>query len=116
MKHQKKGRKLHREKGQRDALLKSLGENLVLNEKIITTEARAKELRSFIEKKISLAQKEGIQSVRNLKRYFSEEASQKLVKEIGPKLKDRKGGYTRITKIGPRKNDGAEMAQIEIIK
>ena len=73
-------------------------------------------MRVFIEKKISIAKKGGIQSVRELRRYFSEDASQKLIKEIAPALKDRKGGYTRITKIGPRKNDSAEMVQIEIIK
>ncbi len=116
MKHQKKGRKLHRKKDQRRALLKGLGESLILEEKIITTEAQAKELRSFIEKKISLAKKGGVQAVRNLRKYFSENASQKLIKEIAPLMKDRAGGYTRITKIGPRKNDGASMVQIEIIK
>ncbi len=116
MKHQKKGRKFHRENGQRNALLKNMGESLILNEKIVTTESRAKDLRVFIEKKISIAKKGGIQSVRELRRYFSEDASQKLIKEIAPALKDRKGGYTRITKIGPRKNDSTEMVQIEIIK
>jgi len=116
MKHQKKGRKFHRENGQRNALLKNMGESLILNEKIVTTESRAKDLRVFIEKKISIAKKGGIQSVRKLRRYFSEDASQKLIKEIASALKDRKGGYTRITKIGPRKNDSAEMVQIEIIK
>lgn len=116
MKHQKKGRKFHRENGQRKALLKNMGESLILNEKIVTTEPRAKDLKVFIEKKISIAKKGGIQSVRELKKYFSEDASQKLIKEIAPALKDRKGGYTRITKIGPRKNDSALMAKIEIIK
>lgn len=115
MKHQKKGRKLHRKRDQRQALLKSLGESLILEEKIITTEAKAKELKNFIEEKISLAKKGNVQAVRNSRKYFSENASQKLVKEIAPALKERKGGYTRIVKIGPRKNDGASMVKIEII-
>lgn len=116
MRHQKRGRKFGRKKDQRKALLKNLGESLILHKEIITTEARAKELKSFIEKKISLAKKGDIKTIRNLRKYFSEDASQKLIKEIAPSLKERNGGYTRIVKIGPRKNDGAEMAKIEIIK
>ncbi|HOK35400.1 MAG TPA: 50S ribosomal protein L17 [Candidatus Pacearchaeota archaeon] len=116
MKHQKKGRKLHRKKDQRNALLKSMGESLILEGEIITTEARAKELKRFIEKKISVAKKGGVQNIRNLRKYFSENASQKLVKEIVPALKEKNGGYTRITKIGSRKNDNAPMVKIEILK
>ena len=116
MRHLKKGRKFHRKKDIRSSFLKTLGENLILKEKIITTEPRAKELRGFIEKKISLAKKEGILPLRNLRKFFSEVASQKLIKEIAPSLKERKGGYTRISKINPRKGDNANMAKIEIIK
>lgn len=116
MRHLKKGRKFHRKKDTRLSFFKSLGENLILKEKIITTEPRAKELRTFIEKKISLAKKGGIAPLRNLRKYFSETASQKLIKEIAPSLKERNGGYTRISKIGPRKGDNADMAKIEIIK
>lgn len=116
MKHLKNGRKFHRKKGVRLSLFKSLGENLILKEKIITTEPRAKELKMFIEKKISIAKKGGIAPLRNLRKYFSETASQKLIKDIAPLLKERKGGYTRIRKINPRKDDNANMAKIEIIK
>jgi large subunit ribosomal protein L17 len=115
MRHLKKGRKFHRKRDERKAFLKSLGENLILNEKIITTEPRAKELKMFIEKKISLAKKGGLEALRSLRKYFSESASQKLIKEIAPALKERRGGYTRIVKIGSRKSDGAEMAKIEIL-
>ncbi len=116
MRHRKKGRKLHRKKDQRKALLKSLGEALILKEEIITTEARAKELKRFIEKKITMAKKGTLAAYRNLRRFFSQAACHKLVKEIVPLVKERKGGYTRITKIAPRKRDGAEMAKIEIVK
>jgi large subunit ribosomal protein L17 len=115
MRHQKRGRKFHRKKDLRSAFLKNLGENLILNEKIITTEPRAKDVKVFIEKKISLAKKGGVNSLRELRKYFSENASQKLIKEIAPALKERKGGYTRIAKISPRNSDGAKMAKIEIL-
>jgi len=116
MKHIKKGRKFHRKKGQREALLKSLGENLILRESIITTNEKAKELRGFLEKKITFAKKGGVLALRELQKYFSKKASQKLVKEISQTLMDRKGGYTRIIKIGPRAKDNVKMVKIEILK
>ncbi|MFH0987348.1 MAG: 50S ribosomal protein L17 [Patescibacteria group bacterium] len=116
MRHQNKGRKLSRERDQRRAFLKILGSNFILKEKIITTEARAKELRGFIEKKITRAKRGDVAAVRQLRKFFPEKVTWKMIKEIAPSLKDRKGGYTRITKIGPRKNDAAEMVKIELIK
>jgi len=116
MRHLKKGRKLHRKKDQRKALLKILGGNLILKESIITTEPKAKELRSFIEKKITKAKQEDVTTIRYLRKYFSEKIARKLVKEIAPLFKDRKGGYTRIIKIGPRETNGAKMVKIELIK
>jgi len=116
MKHQKKGRKLKRERDQRKALIKNLAENLILKERIKTTEAKAKELKKFIEKKITKAKKQDLASYRHLRRFFSEKACQKLVKEIAPLLKERSGGYTRIVKLGERRGDNAKMALIEIIK
>jgi len=116
MRHFKKGRKFHRTRDQRKAFLKILGRNLILKESIITTEARAKELKSFIEKKITKAKKQDLSAIKYLRKYFSEEVVRKLVKEIAPFLKERKGGYTRIIKIGQRESDGARMVKIEIIK
>lgn len=116
MRHLKKGRKLSRKRGQRRALLKSLAENLIMKEKITTTEARAKELSSFIEKKITLTKKkEKILALRELRRVFGKIASQKLVKEIAPRFKERTGGYTRITKLVARAGDGAKMVIIEFV-
>ncbi|MFC1663830.1 50S ribosomal protein L17 [Patescibacteria group bacterium] len=123
MKKRKKGRKLHRKSGQRRALLKSLSSALILNEKIKTTEAKAKELSGFIEKFITIAksaqsknQDKNLASIRLLAKLFSKEIVKKLIEEIAPRYMNRKGGYTKIVKLGQRKNDGAEMAIIELIK
>jgi large subunit ribosomal protein L17 len=116
MKHLKKGRKFHRKQGPRKALKKSLGESLILHGKIKTTEAKAKELRPFIEKYITTAKKGDIAAFRSLRQSFSVEVSKKLIKDIAPALKERNGGYTRIIKTGQREQDAAKMAIIEIIK
>jgi len=116
MKKRKNSRKLSRKKDQRKALLKSLASALFLKEKIKTTEAKAKELAVFVEKKISRAKIKNIQSQRLLRRYFSSIVVKKLIEEIGPRYKERAGGYTRIIKLGPRKSDGARTAIIELVK
>jgi large subunit ribosomal protein L17 len=116
MRKLKKGRKLSRKRDQRRALLKSLASALILKEKIKTTEAKAKELRSFIEKYINRAKNSNLATKRFLLRFFSPQLVKKLVEEIGPRYKDRKGGYTRIIKLGKRKLNGARMAIIELVK
>ena len=116
MRKLKKGRKFSRKKDQRKALLKSLASALILNEKIKTTEAKAKELRLFIEKYINLTKNKDLATRRFLSKFFSVKVVKKLVDEIGPRYKDRKGGYTRIIKLGPRKSNGAKMAIIELVK
>lgn len=114
MKHLKRGRKLSRKRGERRALIKSLAESLILKERITTTEARAKELSSFIAKKITLAKKgNALPALRGLRQIFTKKAAQKLIKVIAPRYKDRGGGYTRIIKIVPRAGDGAKMVIIE---
>ena len=112
----KQGRKFSRERNQRRALLKSLAASLFLNEKIKTTEAKAKEVSGFAEKFITRAKKGDLASRRHLIGYFSEKIAKKLIDEIGPRYKERKGGYTRIIKLGPIKSDGARMAIIELEK
>jgi len=116
MRKLKKGRKFSRERDQRKALLKSLAVNLFLREKIKTTEAKAKGLSSFAEKLITKSKKGDLASRRILVRYFPKKIVKKLVNEIGPKYKERKGGYTRVIKLGPRKSDGAKMAIIELVE
>ena len=116
MRKLKKSRKLSRKKDQRKALLKSLARALFLQEKIKTTEAKAKEVSAFAEKFITRAKKQNLASRRILAKYFSKNLVKKLVEEIAPRYKERKGGYTRIIKLGPRKSDGAKMAIIELVK
>lgn len=116
MRKRKKGRKLNRKKNQRRALLKQLARALFLNEKIKTTQAKAKELSKFAEKFITKAKEGNLSARRNLLKFFSPRVVKKLVDDIAPRFKKRKGGYTRIIKLGPRKSDGAKMAQIELIE
>jgi large subunit ribosomal protein L17 len=116
MRHQKKGKTLSRDSAGRKALAKSLAGGLVLHAKIKTTKAKAQILKSHFEKLITKAKKGDLAARRYLKRYLpTEKEVKKMVEEIGPKYKDRNGGYTRIVKIGPRKGDGAEMVQIELV-
>jgi len=115
MRHLKKRRKFGRKKDQRKALLKALVNNLVLKEKIKTTEAKAKETSKIIEKFITKAKNQNLATTKHLKRFFSEKITKKLLTEIAPKYLERKGGYTRIYKLPPRKSDGAKMAIIELV-
>jgi len=116
MRKRHKGRKLSRKRDQRRALLKSLARELFLRERITTTEARAKEIRSFAERFIERAKEKNLSNIRYVSRFFSKEVVKKLFNEIAPRYKERKGGYTRILKLGQRKSDGAKMAIIELVK
>lgn len=116
MKHRKSGRKFGRVRDQRRAFLKSLAANLVLKEKIKTTEARAKELRGVVDRLVTQAKRGGLAGQRLVARALPAVAAKKLFKEIAPKFSERKGGCTRLTKIGRRLSDGAMMTMIEIIK
>jgi large subunit ribosomal protein L17 len=116
MRKRKKGRKLSRKKNQRKALLKSLADSLLLKEKIETTEAKSKEISRFVERQINRAKIGNLSSRRLLSNFFSPGTVKKLVDEIGPRYKEKKGGYTRIIKLGRRKSDGARMAIIELVK
>lgn len=116
MKHYKKGRKLSLKRDQRKALLKNLAAHLILREKIVTTEAKAKEIRPFVEKLITKSRENNLASIRYLNRYLPVKARQKIISQIGPQYQKRTGGYTRIIKLGPRRTDGAKMAIIELIK
>lgn len=93
----------------------SLSRNLILNERIKTTETKAKELKTFLEPLITRAGKDSVSASRKLEKYFDKETIKKLVEEIGPKYKERPGGYTRIIKLGPRKSDGAKEVFIELV-
>src|SRR3954462_3570856 len=117
MRHRKQGRQLRRTSEQRLALLRNLATSLIENGAIETTEAKAKELRPFVQKLISKAKTGTLHSRRLAVRHIHKrEAADKLFQEIGPKYATRNGGYTRILKTGHRKGDGAEMARIELVE
>jgi len=116
MRKRKKGRKLSRKRNQRKSLHMSLAREFFLKEKIKTTEAKAKEVAPFIEKQITQAKKGGLHSRRLLARFFSPKLVKKIFEEIAPRHKERKGGYTRTIKLGPRKSNGAKMAIVELVK
>lgn len=115
MKHLKKGRKFGRERGLKIALMKSLAFNFITREKIKTTEAKAKELRPFIEKFVTRAKIDNLHNRRLIIARLGERAAKKLFTKIAPKYKDRKGGYTRIIKLPRRKSDASKIAIIEFV-
>jgi len=115
MRHGNHNRKFGRERNQRKALLKSLAYSLVMKEKIKTTEPKAKEVRPFVEKLVTLGKSGTLSSRRLLETRVGKIAGKKIALTLSPKYKDTKGGYTRITKLIQRKSDGAKMAVIEFI-
>ena len=125
-------RKLGRTSSQRKAMLRDLTTDLLINESIVTTEARAKEIRKTVEKMITLgkrgdlhARRQAAAFVRNeiasenfdeaTETYTSQTALQKLFDDIAPRYAERNGGYTRILKTEPRRGDAAPMAIIELV-
>jgi large subunit ribosomal protein L17 len=117
MRHRKAGRSLRRTSEQRLALLRNLATSLIEQGGIETTEAKAKELRPFVEKLITKAKTGTLHARRNAMVDIRKRgAADKLFQELGPKFATRKGGYTRIIKTGHRKGDGADMARIELIE
>ena len=116
MKHKIKGRKFGRKTGVRKALMRSLSHNLIACRKIKTTEAKAKELRPFIEKMVTRAKNDTVENRRLIfKRIPNKNDVKKLFGDIAPKYEKKGGGYTRIIKLPPRKKDNAKMAIIEFI-
>jgi large subunit ribosomal protein L17 len=117
MRHRKAGRQLRRTSEQKLALMRNLATSLIENGAIETTEAKAKELRPFVEKLITKARTGTLHARRLAGRHIQKRAAaDKLFQEIGPRYTSRAGGYTRILKTGHRKGDGADMARIELIE
>ena len=109
-------RKLGRTTSHRTAMLRALVTFLIENGKIETTDTRAKEVRSLTEKMITIAKVDNLHNRRLVLAFVTkEDVVSKLFNEIAPKYADRNGGYCRITKIGPRRGDAAEMSIIELI-
>jgi len=116
MRHKIAGRKLGRSSAHRKAMYRNLVTDILGFERIITTEAKAKEVRSFAEKMITLGKEGGLESRRQaLSFILNKKVVDKLFSELAPRYTERNGGYTRITKLGPRAGDGAPMVRLELV-
>jgi large subunit ribosomal protein L17 len=117
MRHNIKGRSLNRDSSHRRALYRNLVTALLKNEKIVTTEAKGKEVRGMAEKMITLGKKSGLSSYRQALTFILDKTvTEKIFAELGPRYKERAGGYTRLTKLQPRLGDNAPMVQLELVK
>ena len=109
-------RKLGRNSAHRKAMLRNLVTDLLREERISTTDTRAKEARRIAEKMITLGKEGGLENYRQALAFITrEDIAKRTFDELSAKYKDRTGGYTRITRIGPRKGDAAEMAVLELV-
>lgn len=118
MRHHRANRKFGRTRDQRRALVRSLAESLILQERILTTEARAKEVRPFVEKLITSGKKGTLAARRDILSKLGGriEAAKKAFDDLAPRYAERKGGYTRITKVHLKATDGRSAAVIEFVK
>ncbi len=117
MRHAKQGRKLGVDSSHRKAMLGNLVVSLVEHGRIRTTESKAKEARPLAEKMITLAKRGDLAARRQaVARLRSKDAVHTLFSELAPRYADRAGGYTRITRIGPRNGDAAEMVFLELVE
>lgn len=116
MRHRKTGKILDRKKAPRKALLRNLATSVILHEKVRTTDAKAKAVRPLVERAITTGKEPTLTARRKLmKVFYTQHPINKIFEVLGPRYKTRPGGYTRITKIGHRTNDGAQMVQIELV-
>ena len=119
MRHQKKGRKLNRTASHRKALFSNLAASLVIHKKIRTTEAKGKELRTYVERLVTYAKRGDIHGRRLIQKKISgkrgKEIANILLHDIAPAFADRHGGYTRLIKLNNRKNDNAPVSLVEFV-
>jgi len=116
MRHRAKGRQLSRTSSHKRALLRNLATSLFQHDRVVTTEAKAKELRPFAERLITLARRGDLHARRLVERRLKDRAvTHKLFTDLGPRFASRPGGYTRIVKLGHRAGDGADVARIELL-
>ena len=116
MRHRLKSRQLGRTREIRKSLLQNMATSLILHEGLVTSEGKAKELRRYVEPLITKSKVKSIPVIRQLQAELPEEgAVRKLISELGPKYKDRPGGYVRLIKIGTRPGDGARRIKVELV-
>jgi len=116
MRHGRSGYKLKRDMGARKALLRGLTTSVIEHERVITTVPKAKAVRPLVEKMITLAKADTLHTRRQAAAFLETPASvKKLFETFGPRFAQRKGGYTRLTRLGPRRGDGAEQCMIELV-
>jgi large subunit ribosomal protein L17 len=116
MRHQSKGRQLSRTSTHKRAMLRNMATSLFKHDRVVTTQAKAKELRPYAERLITLARRGDLHARRQVERRIKDRAvAGRLFADIGPRFASRPGGYTRIVKLGHRVGDGAELARIELL-
>lgn len=116
MRHQRSGKKLGRDSAHRKALYANLTASLIEHGRIRTTETKAKAVRPIAEKMITLGRDGSIHARRQALAYLrTQEVVHTLFSEVGPRFRDRPGGYTRVVKLGPRQGDAAPMAYLELV-
>ena len=119
MKHGRKGKKLNRTSSHRKALMSNLVSSLIIHKQIITTDAKAKELRRYAERLVTYAKKNNLHGrrliLKGIKGSNNKSLANILIHEIAPIYKDRNGGYTRIIKLENRKNDDSLVSIIEFV-
>lgn len=116
MRHRVKTKKLDRAKQPRELMLRNLASSVIMYERVQTTAAKAKVVRSLVDKVITISKKKDLIARRALLALLPQKlAVKKLLEVLGDKYQDRKGGYTRIVRLGARQGDGAQMVQIELV-
>jgi large subunit ribosomal protein L17 len=116
MRHRSKGRQLSRTSEHKKAMLRNMAASLFKHEKVVTTTAKAKELRPYAERLITLARRGDLHARRLVERRIQDrDVIKRLFAEIGPRFAARPGGYTRILKLAHRVGDGADTARIELL-
>ncbi|MDA1313625.1 MAG: 50S ribosomal protein L17 [Acidobacteria bacterium] len=116
MRHRKGGFKLQRDPSARRALLRGLATNVILRDRVVTTVTKAKAVRPWVEKMITLAKRDTLHSRRQAAAFLqTPDSVKKLFDTLGPRFAQQPGGYTRIVRLGRRKGDGAEEVVIEIL-
>src|ERR1700685_3724154 len=116
MRHKRSGYKLKRDAGSRNSLLKGLVTSVIDQERIVTTVPKAKAIKPLVDKMITLGKRDTLHARRQAAAFLETPKSvKKLFDTLGTRFGQRAGGYTRITRLGPRKGDGAELAMLELV-